>query len=128
MVQPVVSSQEAALLSYSLSMCPSISLSADFIRTSVIEAADQTDKVKTVSKQQVLDWVVTAWQKMKDKKELITKTFQVTGITSTNPSVVRSDEVLKRATEAVQRELSLEENGDEDDFSEDPFADIELDD
>ena len=32
-----------------------------------------TEKIKTASKQQVLDWVVTAWQNMKDRRELITK-------------------------------------------------------
>jgi hypothetical protein len=68
-------------------------------------------------------------QKMKERKGLITKSFQVTGITSTDPGVVRSDDVLKRAMEAVQRELShAEENEDknDDDLNEDPFADIEL--
>ena len=57
-------------------------------------AADHTDKIKTASKQQVLDWVVDAWQKM---KELITKPFQVTGFTFSDPGVVCSDDVLKRA-------------------------------
>ena len=36
--------------------------------------------------------------------------------------MVRSDDVLKRAMEAVQRELSLAEE-DENDLDEDPFAD-----
>lgn len=78
-----------------------------------------------------MDWVVNAWQKMKEKKELITKSFQVTGITSTDPGIVRSDEILKRAMVAVQRELTLAEEDENDDDlqdSEDPFADIELDD
>ena len=99
----------------------------NFVHTSVTAAADHTDKIKTASKQQVLDWVVNAWEKMKDRKELITKSFQVTGITSSDPGVVRSDDVLKRAMEAVQRELSLAEE-DENDLDEDPFADIELED
>ena len=72
----------------------------DFIHTSVTTTPDQTAKVKTASKQQVVDWVVNAWQKMKERKELITKSFQVTGITSTDPGVVRSDEILKRAMES----------------------------
>ena len=82
---------------------------ANFIHTSVQHAADKAEKVKTTSKQQVLDWVVMARQKMKDRRELITKSFQVTGITSSDPAVVRSDDALKRAIEAVQRELSLAE-------------------
>ena len=70
-----------------------------------------------------------ARQKIKDRRELITKSFQVTGITSSDPAVVRSDDALKRAMEAVQRELSLaEEDENEDDLTEDPFADIELED
>ena len=57
--------------------------------------------------------MVSAWEKMKDRKDLITKSFQVTGITSTDPKVVCNDEVLKRAMEAAQKELSLEkESGD----------------
>ena len=84
-------------------------------------AVDHTDKIKTASKQEVLNWAVNAWEKM-ERKELITKSFQVTGITSSDPGVVRSDDVLKRAMEAVQRELSLAEK-DENDLDEDPFAD-----
>ena len=101
----------------------------NFIHTSVTAAADHTAKIKTASKQQVLDWVVNAWQKM-ERKEFITKYFQVTGINSSDPGVVRSDDVLKRAMEAVQRELSLaeEDEEDENDLTEDPFADIELED
>ena len=49
----------------------------------------------------------------------------MTGITSSDPGVVCSDDVLKRAMEAVQRELGLAEE-DENDLAEDPFADIEL--
>ena len=92
-------------------------------------AEDHTAKIKTAFKQQVLDWVVNAWQKNKERKELIAKSFQVTGITSSDLGVVRSD-VLKRAMEAVQRELGLAEEDEEDevDLTEDPFADIELED
>ena len=44
--------------------------------------------------------------------------------------VVRSDDVLKRALEAVQRELNLTKTGEEDkdDLTGDPFADMELED
>ena len=43
------------------------------------------------------------------------------GITSTDPGVVQSD-VLRRAVETAQRE----EDENEDNLTEDPFADIEL--
>lgn len=105
---------------------------AEYIHTAMDETADKTAKIKTATKQQVLDWVVSAWERMKDNKDLnVVKSFQVTGITSTDPKVVRNDEVLKRAMEAAHKELSLEEeSGDEDNKleDEDPFADIELDD
>ena len=42
-----------------------------------------------------------------------------------DPSVVCSDEVLKRAKEAAQKELNLEGSGE---LGEDSFADTELDD
>ena len=59
-------------------------------------AADHTAKVKTASKQQVLDWAVNGWQKLKERKELITKFFQVTEIVSTDLGVVCNDDVLER--------------------------------
>ena len=66
---------------------------------------------------------------MKDRRELITKSFQVTGISSSDRAVVHSDDAQKRAMEAVQRELSFaEEDENKDDLTEDPFADIELED
>ena len=100
----------------------------NFIHTAVAEAADQAAKTKTASKQQVLDWVVEAWKKIKEKKDLIIKSFQVTGIISTDPAVVHNDAVLKRAMESVQRDLNLEEDDGNMDELDDPFADIELDD
>ena len=101
---------------------------ANFIHTAVGEASDKDGKIKTASKQQVFNWVVEAWEMMKKRKELITKSFQVTGITSTDPAVVRRDEILKHALEEVQKELSLAEEQDEDELSGDPFADIDIED
>lgn len=40
----------------------------DFIHTSVTAATDHTAKIKTASKQQVLDWMMNAWQKIKERK------------------------------------------------------------
>ncbi len=101
----------------------------DYIHTTVTEAADQTAKIKTASKQQVLDWVVKAWDKLKDRKELITKSFQVTGITFTDAAVIRNDSILQKALEAVRQELTVTEEEDEDvELDNDPFADIELED
>lgn len=74
---------------------------ANFIHASVTSAADHTGWTG--------DWVVSAWQKMKERKDLIVKSFQVTGITSMDPGVVCRDDVLKRVMEAVQQEPSLSE-------------------
>ena len=57
---------------------------SEFTHESVSETADKAGKIKTASKQQVVDWVVKAWEMMKEKSELISKSFQVTGITSTD--------------------------------------------
>ena len=48
------------------------------------DAENKGAKIKTAFNQQVLDWVVKAWETMKEKSELIAKSFQVTGITSTD--------------------------------------------
>ena len=67
---------------------------------------------------------------MPGRRWRITKSFLVTGITSTDPGVVRSDDVLKRAIEALKRTKPCRGNEDEndDDLTEDPFTDIELED
>ena len=54
----------------------------------------------------------------------------MTGITSTDPAVVRNDAVLKRTLETVQHQLNHQEQEDEDDsdLNVDTFADIELED
>ena len=67
---------------------------------------------------------------MKEKSQLITKSCQVTGITSTDPAVVRNGAVLKRALETVQQQLNHQEQEGEDDseLDDDPFADIKFED
>ena len=71
-----------------------------------------------------------AWEMMKEKRELISKSFQVSGITWVDPPVVWNDAVLKRALETVQQQLNCQEQEGEDDskLDDDPFADIELED
>ena len=43
----------------------------------VTATVDHTTKIKVVSKQANVEWVVNAWKKMRGRKELITKSFQI---------------------------------------------------
>ena len=93
---------------------------AQYLKRAVSSTQDGT-KVKTATRQEVTDWIVSAWQAMKEKRELIRKSFQVCALIESSPSVVRKDDVVRRALEKVQKELQQ----DVEDFdTEDPFADI----
>lgn len=93
---------------------------AQYLNRAVSSTQDGT-KVKTATRQEVTHWIVSAWQAMKEKRELIRKSFQVCALVESSPSVVRKDDVVRRAVEKVQKELQQ----DVEDFdTEDPFADI----
>ena len=42
---------------------------------------------------------------MKEKKELIKKSFQVFALIESNPSMVRKDDIVRQALDKVQEEL-----------------------
>ena len=44
------------------------------------KAGDAQSKIKPPSKQMIVDWVVTALQKLRERSEMIHKSFVVTGI------------------------------------------------
>ena len=71
--------------------------------------------------------MVKAWETMSER---ISKSFQVTRITSIDPVAVWNDAVFKRALETVQQQLNRQEKEDEDysELDDDLFADIELED
>ena len=93
---------------------------AQYLKRAVSSTQDGT-KVKTATRQEVTDWIVSAWQAMKEKRELIRMSFQVCALIESSPSVVRKDDVVRRALEKVQKELQQ----DVEDFDTgDPFADI----
>ena len=93
---------------------------AQYLKQAVASTQDSC-KVKTATCQEVTDWVVRAWQAMKEKRELIKKSFQVCALIESSPSVVQKDDVVRRALDKVQKELLQ----DVEDFDEeDPFADI----
>ena len=87
-----------------------------------VTSQPEGSKVKTATRQEVTDWIVRAWQAMKEKKELIKKSFQVCVLIESNPSMVRKDDVVRQALEKVQAELV--QDVEEYDCDEDPFADI----
>lgn len=64
---------------------------------------DPTDRLKTASKQQVLQWVEEAHQHLSERPEMVIKTFQVTGISlaldGSEKSLFRNDTCLKLPTE-----------------------------
>ena len=93
---------------------------AQYLKQAVASTQDGC-KVKTATRQEVTDWVIRAWQAMKEKRELIKKSFQVCALIESSPSVVQKDDVVRRALDKVQKELLQ----DVEDFDEeDPFADI----
>ena len=69
-----------------------------FVHEAVVTgpAEDRANKIRPATKQQLVQWIVTAWEQLKEEKDLIVKSFQVTGLTSTDPALVRNDETLQR--------------------------------
>ena len=57
---------------------------AQYLKRAVSSTQDGT-KVKTATRQEVTDWIVSAWQAMKEKRELIRKSFQVCALTESSP-------------------------------------------
>lgn len=78
-------------------------------------------KPKTATRQEVTDWIVSAWQVMKERRERFRRSFQVCAPIESSPTVVRKDDVVRQALDKVLKELQ----DDNEDFDcEDPFADI----
>ena len=86
---------------------------------------DPTDRLKTASKQQVVQWVEEAQKYLSERPEMIIKSFQVTGISlaldGSENSLFRNDLGMELPTEANQADGELE------DAEEDPFQDLDAD-
>ena len=76
------------------------------------KAGDMAAKVKPASKQQLVDWIVAAVGKLREKPELIQKSFVVTGIT---PALNGADDHLVRKDDQCEQ-LSGSDDDDDYDF------------
>ena len=94
-----------------------------FLSLSAGKHEDPTDRLKTASKQQVLQWVEEAHKHLSERPEMVIRSFQVTGISlaldGSENSLFRNDTCLKLPTEDVQAEEESE------DGDEDPFQDLD---
>ena len=96
-----------------------------FCRSQLSTMNDPTDRLKTASKQQVVQWVEEAQKHLSERPEMIIKSFQVTGISL---AMDRSEDSLFRND--LGMELPTEENladGELEDAEEDPFQDLDAD-
>ena len=68
-------------------------------KVDVLTASTSTKtKIPTVSKEELVDWVTTAWRVLEQQTELIKKSFIATGITAAG-NRVKADTVLNDAYE-----------------------------
>ena len=88
---------------------------------------DPADRLKTATKQQVCQWVEEAHEDLSTKKDMVIKSFQVTGISlaldGSENNLFRND---KQALEAAQGEDDDEPEDAEVD-GEDPFKTLDSD-
>ena len=95
-----------------------------FCRSQLSTMSDPTDRLKTASKQQVVQWVEEAHKYLSERPEMVIKSFQVTGISlaldGSENSSFRSDSCLNLPTEVQGEEES-------EDAEEDPFQDLDAD-
>ena len=73
-------------------------------------------KLPPPTRQDMVDWVEKAFQIISDDKDMIMKSFDVCGITTTDPSKVRSGEFYSKCMEKAITIL------DSDDTEDDPFT------
>ena len=96
---------------------------------------DPADRLKTATKQQVCQWVEKAHEDLSTKKDMVIKSFQVTGISlaldGSENSLFRNDKLLKQALEAAQGEDDDEPEEDAEEDAEvdgeDPFKNLDSD-
>ena len=66
----------------------------------------------------MIDWVKEGNDYLSQDKEMMRRSFEVCGITSSDPKKVRSGEFFQKCMEKAQNSL----NADEDDEEDDPYA------
>ena len=81
---------------------------SSFCRSQLANMTDPADRLKTATKQQVCQWVEKAHEDLSTKKDMVIKSFQVTGISlaldGSENNLFRNDKLLKQALEAAQGE------------------------
>ena len=75
-------------------------------------------KIPVPTRQQMIDWVKEGNDYLAQDKEMVRRSFEVCGITSSDPEKVRSGEFFQKCMEKVQDSL----NADKDDKEDDPSA------
>lgn len=79
-------------------------------------------KLPPPSKQDIVDWVEKAHKVLSNDKEMVARSFEVCGITTTDPSKVRSGEFYEQCMGNAKTILDLEDDATEkDDDDDDPF-------
>ena len=84
-----------------------------------VEAVSDAERVKTASKQIVVDvdWIVRAWTYLKERQELIKKSFLVTGIScamdGTQDHLCHNDSTLASVLHEIEEYAHLTEEVDE---------------
>ena len=82
-----------------------------------VQAMCDADRVKTASKQIVVDWIVRAWTYLKERQELIKKSFLVTGIScamdGTQDYLCHNDSTLASVRHEIEEYAHLTEEVDE---------------
>ena len=83
--------------------------------------SDPTYKLPAPSRQHIVDWVLEGYNYLLLKKDVIKKSFDVCGITTTGSSLMRNDEVLRKIMDKANEDLQQDDNDDDND---DPFQDV----
>ena len=79
---------------------------SSFCRSQLADMSDPTDRLKTASKQQVLQWVEAAQKHLSERPEMVKRFFQVIGISlaldGSENNLFRNDTCLKLPTADIR--------------------------
>ncbi|MEW8548669.1 MAG: hypothetical protein AB2693_34645 [Candidatus Thiodiazotropha sp.] len=105
---------------------------SSFIRSAtekMREEAEPTERLKAADKATVLSWIVDAVSSLKEKKEIVQKSFKVCGITNnmngSEDSLIRSDSVLCSDSPADDVPTANYDSDDEEEFEGFSAGDLE---
>ena len=78
---------------------------------------DPNFKIPSPTRQDMVDWVDTAFQSLASNPTLIRNSFHVCGITSSDPKKVRNNEFYQQCMKQALADLEEPEEDDEDPFN-----------